>query len=122
VRQAVYHIAVKQGVHSTPAIGRQLGGRDHSTVIYGSNQAANIASRDPAYAHLIERIRLEAEAADPFLEGWGEQFEFALPVIKAKPQRRPMFACAPEPQDSGEAFHRSMAKGSADLLAALRAA
>jgi hypothetical protein len=78
VRQAVCLLAVETGAHSTPLIGRHLGGRDHSTVIHGVRAARDKAARNPEYAHFIERCRQEMEIAEPFLEGWGEQYEFAI--------------------------------------------
>lgn len=94
IRQAVAHVAVSQGVHSTPQIGKALGGRDHSTIIHANRRAIEVAKRDSEYAHFIKRIRDEAEAAEPFLVDWGEQFEFALPKPKViqppppKPKRQ----------------------------------
>jgi hypothetical protein len=126
VRQAVAHVAVQQRVHSTPQIGKMLGGRDHSTIIYANTKAVSVANRDAEYAAFIARLRREANAADQFLEGWGEQFEFALPVRPPpkppKPQRRPMFASKPDDDDTGHKFHKGIAAGSDSLLAALRAA
>lgn len=98
VRQAIAHIAVRQGVHSTSIIGKALGGRDHSTIIHANRKAAIIAERDSEYAHFIQRIRDEAEAAAPFLHDWGEQFEFSLPKPKVICPPIPKFKPVPKPE------------------------
>jgi hypothetical protein len=91
VRHAVFHVAISQGVHSTPQIGRFMR-RDHSTVIHGNNQAKNHAARDPEYAHFIQRLKDEAAIADPFLADWGEQYEFAMPkpIAAVTPKTKPI--------------------------------
>jgi len=127
-RQAVCHVAVSQGVHSTPQIGKVLGGRDHSTIVHANRKAKINAKRDPEYAHFIERIKAEALVADPFLDGWGEQFEFPLPVAKPiaapvalRPVMPPKALKRAKDGDGDYDFHRGVAAGSANLLAALRA-
>ena len=127
VRQAVAHVAVGQGVHSTPQIGRAIGGRDHTTIIHANRKAKINAARDPEYAHFIQRIKDEAAVAEPFLRDWGEQFEFTLP---RKPEPKPVALRPVVPpkamkkamEDDGDYnFHRDVAAGSAKLLAAIGA-
>ena len=60
VRQAVAYVAVEQGVHSLPQIGRELGGRDHSTIRHGHQTAEAVAARDPEYALFVAAIRRRA--------------------------------------------------------------
>lgn len=123
VRQAVAYVAVQQAKHSTPQIGKALGGRDHSTIIHCNKVVPIFTARDPDYAAFVARLQREADMAEPFLEGWGEQFEFALPVKpKAVKQRRPMFTEKPEAGDKMLVHNAMIAKGSAALLAALQAA
>jgi chromosomal replication initiator protein len=38
-------------------IGRRFGNRDHSTVLYACSRIAEKASRDPAFAATLDRIR-----------------------------------------------------------------
>lgn len=104
VRQAVAHVAVNMGIHSTPQIGRAIGGRDHSTIIHANRKATILAERDPEYAHFIQRIKDEAAIAEPFLRDWGEQYEFALPRI-AEPVVIPSFIPKPDPVEEEEFYY-----------------
>lgn len=51
---------------STPMIGRSFGGRDHSTIIHGSNRARDLVTKHSAYASAPSEITTIAErfAAD----------------------------------------------------------
>jgi len=55
VRQAVMYLAWFDG-HSTHAIGRRLGGKDHSTVIHARDSVPGFMARDDEYRDLVERI------------------------------------------------------------------
>ena len=82
VRQAVARVAILQGQHSTPQIGRCLGGRDHSTVIHSNAAAIERAKRNPEYAEFIKELLAEAERAEPFIAKDGPRFEFCAPGKK----------------------------------------
>lgn len=57
-RQAAFLVAYEAGV-SGNAIARAFG-LDHSTVLYGRQQAQNIADRDPCFAAAIDEMRAAA--------------------------------------------------------------
>jgi hypothetical protein len=48
--------ALRRQQLSSPAIARVVGVKDHTTVLYGLKQAANIAARDTAFAAAVDRI------------------------------------------------------------------
>lgn len=54
-RWAVMANLHKRGV-STPMIGKCVGGRDHSTVLYGIRRAEEFAQRDIAFAEMLSRV------------------------------------------------------------------
>lgn len=56
VRQAVMYLACKAG-HTTPQVGKRIGGRDHSTVVHGRDMAAYRITQDPTFADMVRRIR-----------------------------------------------------------------
>lgn len=56
-RQVAMYLARTLTTHSTPEIGRQLGGRDHTTVIYG----ARIIANNRKYDAMLDRDILEIE-------------------------------------------------------------
>jgi chromosomal replication initiation ATPase DnaA len=58
VRFAVCIVARDKG-HSYSAIGRRLGKRDHSSIIYAVERAEAFRQRDPRYAELIAQLKLE---------------------------------------------------------------
>jgi chromosomal replication initiator protein len=62
-RQALMYLACKDTSQSTPWIGRQLGGRDHSTVIHGKKVITRILEeQDPKekdVIELVERVQLQ---------------------------------------------------------------
>jgi chromosomal replication initiation ATPase DnaA len=68
-RQALMWAARYHG-YSLVEIGRYMGGRDHTTVIYGSERAAERAETDAAYARILRELAglpevEEAPAAAP---------------------------------------------------------
>lgn len=128
VRMAVYYVARQHG-HSFPKIAAILN-RDHSTVVYGNSQCANIMSRDPEYAAFVTRLQGGALIAKPFDYERRERvkvvYEFAevAPVKPNKPRAsvalpRNTFTAKLADQDGGHRFHESMKAGSTALLAAL---
>ena len=52
---AVYVIREITGL-STEAIGKEFGGRDHSTIVYSYNKAKKMMETDVSYKHVIEDI------------------------------------------------------------------
>lgn len=64
-RQAVMYALRETGRYSLVEIGRLMGGRDHTTVIYATRQAAQRAADDPRYAAQLHALLLDPEAPDP---------------------------------------------------------
>lgn len=58
VRAAICHVARSRG-HSFPKIGRNLGGRDHTTIIHAANKADALLTRDPDFVAFLHRLQLE---------------------------------------------------------------
>lgn len=56
-RQEAMALAREMTGRSLPAIGRYLGDRDHTTVLFGIRQIARRQQEDPAYAADLEQIR-----------------------------------------------------------------
>ncbi|MGI9500813.1 MAG: helix-turn-helix domain-containing protein [Geminicoccaceae bacterium] len=54
-RQVVMYLGHKLAGHSSLKVGRQLGRRDHATVLYGAQKAAERAMADPGYAERLQR-------------------------------------------------------------------
>lgn len=54
-RQALMWAARHHG-YSLVEIGRYMSGRDHTTIVHGSQQAALRAECDPAYARLLRKV------------------------------------------------------------------
>lgn len=119
VRQAVCLIAKEQTrrdgdlilkAYSYPQIGMALGGRDHSTVIHGVEQAEENCRRDVKYAEFVERLRDAVRSGEIFAEMApvmvGEQRTRAVP----QPRPKPMPVPKPKPleleryTDGGNAF------------------
>lgn len=50
--------------YGTVEIGRYMGGRDHTTIISGSRQAARRAESDPAYARALREVAGLPEPAE----------------------------------------------------------
>lgn len=48
-RMVAYYLAATVTRHSFPVIGRQLGGRDHTTVLHGRNKIARKRETDPDF-------------------------------------------------------------------------
>lgn len=65
VRFAVIHAAASGGKRKLSAIGRALGGRDHSTIAYGLGRARHLAASDPAFRHLCEMLQAVSHAPEP---------------------------------------------------------
>ena len=60
-RQAVMLLARWEG-YSTPRIGRELGGRDHTTVIYGARAAERRYDADELYGDRLQAAWLNLRA------------------------------------------------------------
>lgn len=69
IRHALCSVAYDEG-HSSTQIGGILGGRDHSTILHGRNQAAILAHYDPAFGVMLAdlRARVSAERPQPMAE------------------------------------------------------
>jgi len=55
IRQAVMFLAREEG-HTSPVVGKRLGGRDHSTVLHGAEMIAQLIEDGDAVAELVEAI------------------------------------------------------------------
>jgi chromosomal replication initiator protein len=54
-RWAVMHV-MRQGGKSLPQIGRDVGGRDHTTVMHGLKRADELLASDPEFAAFCRMI------------------------------------------------------------------
>ena len=120
VRFAVYLVAHEIG-HSYPNIGKYIGGRDHSTVIYGVQQARLIAERDAKFAKLIADLRSRMADGEPFSSEITPIEPVVLPPLPKKRvmQLRPVINRDEVDPDSGVTFHLGIASGSDKLAAAI---
>lgn len=123
IRHAICQVARENG-HSFPKIGKMLGGRDHSTVIYALEQVSIHAERKPDYAQFIADLRTAAEETAPFIEVVPEEL-----IPEDRPLPRSIGTKAPPPitqadkdELDGLAFLNSIDDGNARFLAALRGA
>lgn len=48
-------VAISQG-HSSPEIGRAMGGRDHTTILSNARRAKELAGTDPAFRDALDAI------------------------------------------------------------------
>ncbi len=56
VRDLIAFLLREYGAMSYPAIGRLLGGRDHTTIIYSYNKTKEKVSKNPELAHRLEDL------------------------------------------------------------------
>jgi len=56
-RQVAMYLARELTELSYPEIGAALGGKDHSTVIYGAKKIEQRLEEDPSLKHLVERLK-----------------------------------------------------------------
>lgn len=56
-RQIAMYLAKKIVRASLPAIGRRLGGRDHTTILHGIRRVTARVASDPAFAAQMDRLR-----------------------------------------------------------------
>lgn len=56
-RQIVMYLAKTLTLHSLPAIGRQFGGKDHSTILHGVRKIAARMAVDDAFRGRVEALR-----------------------------------------------------------------
>lgn len=52
---AIYVISKVTGLSYT-SIGKEFGGRDHSTIVYATNKVKNVMQKDPAYRATVEDL------------------------------------------------------------------
>jgi hypothetical protein len=55
-RQIAVYIARELTRYSLPEIGRRMGGRDHTTILFAYRKIAHLIDKDPELAALINRI------------------------------------------------------------------
>ena len=66
-RFALYK-ALRMRAWSTSMIGRAIGGRDHSTILYGIKRAEYIMERDPHFADVVQQLaEMKPTSIDPSL-------------------------------------------------------
>lgn len=70
-RQAYYWLARELTGRSTTVIGRAMGARDHTTVIYHLKEMDQIVAGDASVRTLLEELKLIVIAADKALERLG---------------------------------------------------
>ncbi len=56
VRDLIAYLLREYGAMSYPAIGRLLGGRDHTTIIYSYNKTKDKVAKNPELAHKLENL------------------------------------------------------------------
>ena len=56
-RHLIAYLAHEYADFSLPAIGRALGGRDHTTILHSVRKASSLLSEDPALAQLARTVR-----------------------------------------------------------------
>ena len=112
-RFVAIHYALAEGWPMS-AIGRELGGRDHSTIIYACSVMAEWHKRDRLFRQLLDRTGalLDGSTAD---------------VVAFRPAKVAPVRPAPEPLEGGEEFQgqderNGVRRGSVALLRAIRAA
>lgn len=135
-RAAVIFTSRQRGF-SFPAIGRALGGRDHSTIIHAYSHCDVYCRRWPDFGVLIAQLTSAIAEAESRLPDIGKMVEEALndgdlmlcaflPEPEAEPahrikRRRNSFAPAvgEGKRDHAHRFHERIGTASAKLLAAL---
>ncbi len=61
-RHVAMYLARTLTSRSMPEIGRQFGGRDHTTVLHGVRKVERMKEGDPEVARDLERLRTELES------------------------------------------------------------
>lgn len=143
IRQACYYVARSNG-HSYPQIGVRMN-RDHSSVLWGVDQAMALAARDPEYATFLFDLANKAANSEPFIpvapkvtEIIRDMPEPAKPVrpspysipVPTKPMLKPQRSLKPkndfrpgeDQADDSHRFDSRIATGTNALLAALQGA
>ena len=89
-RQAAYLLARKHTPQSFPAIARQFGGRDHTTVIDGVARAERRCQENPDFRQLLMKAESalieEREAAPMFFSRRGRLGTFSSVRAQEAPQ------------------------------------
>lgn len=143
VRSAIAVIAHPR--YSYPQIGKALGGRDHSSIVYAKRKAETYARYHPDFAPFVARLRKAAANAEPFI-GERERVRRAVErhqreVAEARRQAEMAQRAAMqrmmrndgrsksdfrptegEEADSSHQFHHGIKNGSARLAEAIAAA
>ena len=64
-RHVAMFLARELTTRSLPEIGRKFGGRDHTTVLYGTRRIDRLRREDPALAKAVEHLRQSLENEKP---------------------------------------------------------
>jgi hypothetical protein len=64
-RMVAMYLACEMSGHSSPEIGRAMGGRDHSTIIHGRNKIRCLIETDEVWSNSVETIRKQLEVTAP---------------------------------------------------------
>jgi hypothetical protein len=78
-RQVAMWVAREATGSSYPRIARELGGRDHTTIIYGCRAVAKLVAGDALFAEGLRRIVVAVRECAPL-----------RPMLTAPPRRLPM--------------------------------
>jgi hypothetical protein len=121
-RTAVSMALRKRGL-SYPQIGRLLGGRDHSSIIYYCKGCTHFL-REPYFAALVEKLvgmPFVAPPSAPIVKIVERVVEKVVYVPKAEPARRRFALGQIDGEELAEEEHREMmARGSMRLAGAIR--
>lgn len=117
-RMILYVLALEAG-HSSVAVGRFAGGKDHTTVLSGRDKANDLAKEDPALTTHIAAARKRLLALAK-VEKRSDTLRGPARTRLVKP-RNNFVAVDHSDEDEGHRFANSIAAGSHKLLVALQA-
>ena len=81
-RQIVCYLARKELNKSSPSIGRELGGRDHTTVLYAARKIASDIHENENLSHELDSILKLTREDDGYVEKYLEQKKVKQKEIK----------------------------------------
>lgn len=117
-RMILYVLALEAG-HSSVAVGRFAGGKDHTTVLSGRDKANELAKEDPALATNIAAARKRLLTLAK-LEKRSDTLRGPVRTRLVKP-RNNFVAVDQLDEDEGHRFANRIAAGSHKLLVAIQA-